>query len=130
MERQMNMGKPEKTYIEEYQLTNIKTTGSITDIDVIYLANDFYQGDCTRNLLADFSSSSLVDVRPSRIPNILKITTKEAPRRRGGKTAIVVSKLADYGMARMFVTRSEIAGVPLMFGVFNSFQDAMDWVKA
>jgi hypothetical protein len=62
----------------------------------------------------------------STFSDLVSFNEKSADERGGGRSAIVVSSVVDYGMSRMFQSLAD--GLPTDFAVFRSYRDAQDWL--
>ena len=63
------------------------------------------------------------------IEEIISLISRKVGRNRGGKAAIVTFNGVDFGLARMFGTFTELAGLPIVVKVFRSEDVAREWLR-
>ena len=120
-----------QTSIErERDLTILTLTGPVAAADVVGALRDFYAGPCTAKALWDFTGSDLHAAKMTDLAAVLTAAKTLAPRRAGGKTALVVPSDLGFGMARMYESMAELKNHPVGHGVFRNREDALHWLAA
>ncbi len=115
------------------QLTLHKGVGEITVEDVEQTVRAFYEAAPTKNVLWDFTEGTLQDLTTQQIRHIMFEVTifrviGRADVRTGGRTAMVASNAADYGLARVAVTIGELEELPFESDVFFDIDEARQWL--
>jgi hypothetical protein len=108
---------------------HVSTTGDLTADDIAAILN-LRSGDRrSYSLLFDFSTGSRPASSGDELRGIAgRVTTlvqQDGPR---GPTAIVAHDEASFGMARMYETLCELAGIPNV-RVFRSVVAAQQWIE-
>jgi len=111
-------------------LTVITVTGAVSSESIIAALDDFYESGATSRLLWDFSAVHGGGITEGGLHRIIESARRQAHRRTGGKTAIVASSDAQFGVGRMYEILSELAGHPIAHAVFRSTAEAVAWLNA
>ena len=80
-------------------------------------------------VLWDISQASFSDVTGDDLRKVVLTARPLAESRAGGKTAIVCSSGADYGLARLFQTYAELYDAPIDIKVFTSLDESLAWLS-
>lgn len=91
---------------------------------------DFSAGSIKSRVLCDLTRATVADLTTSEIEEIIKLIGQKVNGAKGAKSAIVVHGSVDYGLARMFSTFSELAGLPVQVKVFRTTEIAREWLYA
>ena len=124
------MAHVETTLDPARELTVLALSGTVAAEDVVGALREFYAGPCTRLALWDFSGADLRDSRMEDLAAVLAAAKDLAPRRAGGKTALVVPTDLGFGLARMYESMAELKDHPVGHGVFRTVADAQTWLAA
>lgn len=81
-------------------------------------------------VLCDLTRATVADLTTGEIEEIIKLIGQKVNSARGAKSAIVVHGSVDYGLARMFSTFSELAGLPVQVKVFRTTEIAREWLSS
>ena len=114
---------------EDRRQIHVATTADLTAEDVAAILNLRAGDRRSYSLLFDFSTGS----RPAHTGDELRgiagrltaLVQQNGPR---GPTAIVTHDEASFGMARMYETLCELAGIPNV-RVFRTIVDAQHWIE-
>jgi len=114
---------------EDRRQIHVATTGDLTAEDIAAILQLRAGDRRSYSLLFDFSTSS----RPASTGDELRgiaarvtaLVQRDGPR---GPTAIVTHDDAGFGMARMYETLCELAGIPNV-RVFRTFVGAQLWIE-
>ena len=120
-----------QTSIErERDLTILTLTGPVAAADLVGALRDFYAGPCTARALWEFTGCALHNAKMVDLGAVLAAAKKLAPRRAGGKTALVMPSDLGFGLARMYDSMAELKNHPVGHGVFRNREDALHWLAA
>ena len=90
---------------------------------------DLSAGRMAPRVLCDLTQATIADLTTGEIEEVIKLISQHVAARGGGKAAIIASGDVDYGLARMFGTFVEIAGLPMKVKVFRTREIATQWLK-
>lgn len=85
-------------------------------------------GSSASRVLCDLTRATVADLSTVEIEELIKLIGQKMNGSQGGKSAIVVHGSVDYGLARMFSTFSELAGLPVQVKVFRTEEVAREWL--
>jgi len=91
---------------------------------------DFSASRIKSRVLCDLTRATVADLTTSEIEEIIKLIGQKVNGAKGAKSAIVVHGSVDYGLARMFSTFSELAGLPVQVKVFRTTEVAREWLSS
>ena len=91
---------------------------------------DFSAGILKSRVLCDLTRATVADLTTSEIEEIIKLIGQKVNGAKGAKSAIVVHGSVDFGLARMFSTFSELAGLPVQVKVFRTTEVAREWLSS
>ena len=122
---------PVETKIDLKRNLTVKTVSGNPSFEESMTAfREFYEGPVTKYVLWDFNNAHFSSLTTDHIEAILDYIQQHAPKRAGGKTAILISKDLEYGMSRMAMALSEVKGIPFKMGVFRSMTEAERWLMS
>ena len=111
------------------QLTRFKVTGEATFEEGLSANRTFYEGSPTKNVLWDFSGASLDKITSDQFRQIVDSVKHLTGKRRNGKTAFLVSRDLEFGIARMLQVFTEINEPPFNVQVFKSMDEVTRWFR-
>jgi hypothetical protein len=118
-----------ETHIEQSRdLTIITVAGIVSAQDVRATLDRLYADNPTRNILWDFTSADLSQLTTQDMQSIIITAKAHAPRRPGGRTALVASSEFAYGLGRMYGMLSEVKQHPVLHATFRSRDEALSWL--
>jgi hypothetical protein len=117
-----------KSRFPEAQLTVYTTTGPMTVDDVSNTVIACLTDNPTLLAIWDIREASFSGVTGDDLRKVVIHARPLAESRAGGKTAIICSRGADYGLARLFQTYVELYEAPIDIKVFNSMDEAIAWL--
>ena len=88
----------------------------------------FYAGTPTKNVLWDFREISGSRITSEKLEQIVQFIKSNDEKRITGQTALVVSELIDYGLARMGSIYAEVEETSIKICAFRCYDDAMKWL--
>ena len=91
---------------------------------------DFSSGIMKSRVLCDLTRATVADLTTREIEEIIKLIGRKVNGAHGARSAIVVHGGVDYGLARMFSTFSELAGLPVKVKVFRTAEVAREWLSS
>ena len=104
-------------------------TGDLTFDQVIDLQKEYFEKYLAKNVILDLSLASFKKFETRDIEVIADISdTKRGLRPANSKTAIVATSPVAYGLARMYAIFSEFKELPWELDVFESMDEALDWI--
>lgn len=109
--------------------TIFTTIGELYFTEFISVYKKFYEGKPTKHIIFDVSQSDLDNISLEQIiatSEYLKHNVHKRPT--GAKTALVVSKMVDFSMMKMFQIWSEIKEAKLESKIFYELEDAFNWI--
>jgi hypothetical protein len=112
----------------ERNLTIHTAKGFVTDDDMFKEQETFYSDNPTKLELWDMSESELSVISIQGLRNFIDREAQLGKVRRGGKSAVVVEKSLQFGLARTAETFGEFAKLPFEFKIFKTFDAAMEWL--
>jgi hypothetical protein len=113
---------------ESKDLTTFQATGVLTLEEQLAALRPFYEGNPTKNVLFDLRAITGNRVSSSELEQIADLMARYKDKRPQGKTALLVSGKADYGLGRMVSIMAETKEVPVQVQVFYSIDEAMEWL--
>ena len=123
------MAQIERVINKEENLTVFNISGDFGFEEIIDLVDLTYSSEITLNILMDLSCANTASLTTEQIERIGNHSRKYSHLRIGGKTAYIVTKDIDFGLARMYQIHTEIKGHHETHGVFRTLEEAMDWLK-
>ena len=124
------MPQIQTSFDQDRNLTILTLTGPVAAADLVGALRDFYAGPCTARALWDFTGSDLHNAKMVDLAAVLAAAKTLAPRRAGGKTALVMPSDLGFGLARMYDSMAELKNHPVGHGVFRNREDALHWLAA
>lgn len=118
----------EKRMDRDRNLTIFKGHGTITADEIVDALVEFYRSGSTLNALWDLAEADLTAIRGGEIDRIITTAKDHAHEREGGKTAILVSREVDFGIARRYEITSETRQHPISHYVFRDRDEALKWL--
>ena len=122
------MGHITTTYDFPNGLTTFKVVGKVRAADFVDCLASYYNGSVTLLNLWDATEADLSAIVNDEMEAIAYFSSFLAVKRKGGKTAIVFDTQVDYGLARMFESLLETAGLPLKTYVCRRLDEAKQWL--
>jgi len=115
---------------EHYEnIVVLRVIGDLS-IDEIHEAIKTHFPKVTKHLIWDFTNGHLSGVTTDNFKSFPELVSKYLPlERTSGKTAYVCPIPVDYGLFRMYTAIADIKGMPFEYGVYRTFEEALDWVK-
>lgn len=110
-------------------LAVFKVTEVPTYDDLMTVIEQFYAGKITRNVLWDFSEITDVGLTSKDIEKLAEYSPRYEKVRPNGRTALVASSNAAYGMARMFSIFGEVRNLPYPVMTFRTLPEAYAWLE-
>jgi len=117
-----------KVLIPEAELTVYETQGPMTVADVSDTVTSCLTDDPTQLVIWDIRAASFSGVTADDLRNVVIRARPLADSRAGGKTAIVSSGGAEFGLARLFQIYAELYEAPIDIKVFDAMDNAIDWL--
>lgn len=108
------------------QLTTYKVTGDLTFTEIRTILESFHKGPPTSNALWDFSNAGGIRVTSPEIDELLEMAGAYEKIKQAGKTAIVVPKDTDLGLAAMAQSYAE--NLLSNLEVFEAVEEAYQWL--
>ena len=122
------MGNIETTYDHPQNLTTFKVVGKMRISDFYDCLDSYYAGGVTALTFWDVTEADLSAITAKEINALAVYGRNLAEVRKGGKTAFVFDTLHDFGLGRMLEAYLEIAGLPLETFVYQSLDEARQWL--
>jgi glutathionyl-hydroquinone reductase len=110
------------------ELTVYTVFGEVSAEEIVNVINEFYEGNVTMNVLWDLTESDVSNISPSKIRCIVKIPSKFAKMRTGGKTAIVSPEDFTLEMSRIFELLREYDDLSFKTCSFRTKEEAYQWL--
>ncbi len=110
------------------QLTTYTVIGEISFEEVMSTLKQFLEGQPTMNVLWDFRKGSMAQLTSGDLERIADYAMLHSEKRAGGKTAVVVSRDLEYGLARVLDTLRDIRKLPYQLEIFRSVEEANQWL--
>ncbi|MFH1488000.1 MAG: hypothetical protein ABII06_03770, partial [Pseudomonadota bacterium] len=110
-------------------LTIFMGNGQITFEEVKTTLRSFYDSNPTQKVLWDLRNATISKLSADQIRKIIEIIqmfNADFTSRQGGKTAFVVSKDVDFGVASVFEGYSR--NLPFKVLITRSISDASEWL--
>ncbi|HUI93387.1 MAG TPA: hypothetical protein VLX68_14160 [Chitinivibrionales bacterium] len=90
----------------------------------------FYEGAPTLHIIWNLTEADLSNLSGDEVRDLAKTAKSHYRSREGGKTALVASSDADYGLARMYEVFTEFAKLPASVKVFRTMEEAQQWIRS
>lgn len=123
------MAQIEKTIIKEKNISVFSVHGNFRLDQLINEIDRLCATDVTLHALWDFSNADFSAIMRSDVEIIIEHTRKYVNLRKGGKSAIVVSRDFGFGMARMYDILAELKDSPVEYSVFRDINEATNWIE-
>ena len=123
------MAQIKKTVIKEKNISVFSVHGNFSLDKLLNEIDRLCATDTTLHSLWDFTNGVFPTIKASDVEIIIEHTRKYVDIRKGGKSAIVVSRDLGYGMARMYDTLSECKDSPVEYRVFRDINEATNWIE-
>lgn len=117
-----------KVLIPEAELTVYETQGPMTVADVSDTVTNCLTDNPTQLVIWDIRAASFSGVTADDLRNVVIKARPLADSRAGGKTAIVCAGGAEFGLARLFQIYAELYEAPIDIKVFETMDNAIDWL--
>jgi len=118
-----------KTSIDlDRDLTVHTVSGEVSADEIQSRIRSYYEGEVTRLLLWDFSNTEIGDFTASDVRELVELTNSYAEARRGGKTALVFSSAATFGMGRMYDLSKQVDDRLIEHASFRDLKAALEWL--
>lgn len=114
--------------ISDKNLTIFAVKGEVTFDEGMAVLQAFYGSNPTLYSLWDIREGTLSKITSEEIDRIVDFLAEVSASRMGGKTAGVVAKDIDFGIARMFEAISEIRKYKPKVRIFRQIDHAMNWL--
>jgi len=102
--------------------------GFITDEQMFEVQEAFYKDKPTKLELWDMSEADISLVSIQGMRRFVELDARLGLERGRGKSAVVVLKTLQFGLARMAETFAELANLPFQFKIFKTVDAAMEWL--
>ena len=109
-------------------LTTFSASGELTYAEQIAALQEFYGTKPTVNVLWDFRAITGNRISSRELGHIIAFVKENEKKRPAGKTALVASTDAHFGLARMSEIMAEGEGLPWAMRAFRSIERAFDWI--
>ena len=110
-------------------ITVCTAKGRLTFPEIRAKVIDLSTSGVTPRVLCDLTQATVADLTSKEIEDIIKLISHYVTGAGGGKAAIIAHSGVDYGLARMFGTFAELAGLPVKVRVFRTSEIAKAWLK-
>lgn len=122
------MGQIETTIDRDADLTVRTVAGEVTAEELLDALATYRAGEVTRYILWDCHEASWDRLTGSEVRSIAQAALGHSGRRPGGRTALLVSSAAAFGMARMIDQSLSASDSPVEFQTFYDRAAAMAWL--
>lgn len=96
-------------------------------VDVLMrILKEFWEGNPTQNVLWDLREATMRRLTQDEIQMVASYTSTHPEKKRGGKTAFVVSRDVDYGVGR--IIEALTGHLHYEIQVFRTFKEATEWL--
>lgn len=113
----------------EDDLTVLTVRGQVTAAEILEGLEAFYAGTPTLNLLWDLQGADLSPLTSEDLQLIMNRAKQHAPRRAGGRTALVIGSDFAFGMSRMYEILSDVHGHPVAHATFRTLEEGLAWLR-
>lgn len=115
--------------ISDGSITVCTVKGRLTFPEIRAKVIDYSTGGLTPRVLCDLSQATFADLTSTEIEDLIRLISSYVAETQGGKAAIIAHGGIDYGLARMFGTFAELAGLPVKVRVFRTSEIASQWLS-
>lgn len=112
-------------FIPDDDLTIFTVDGDLSVEDILKFSSEY----ATKNVLWDATNGSVRNIHTDDFRRIAVEMKKQTHKRAGGKTALVGSLDVDFGLSRMYEAFAGLEKIPITYGAFRNYNDAMNWLK-
>lgn len=109
-------------------LTRVKVTGEIEAHEILDWFKNDYTVDITKLVLWDFTEAIVSSISTETLRAYAAEARQRGEGRRGGKTALVFAREADFGIGRLYEALAEMEKVPVTVKSFRSLKKAREWL--
>ena len=113
---------------KDLDLTVHTVTGTPSVQDVCDELDQYYSDRYTKLILWDLTNADPSTWSGNEVMTLISKAKEYAHLRKDGKTAHVLSRDIDYGIARMYQAYSEIERFQFEVGVFRDMKEALQWL--
>jgi hypothetical protein len=110
-------------------LTELTVTGEVTAQDLLDVIAAIYAGGRTTCVLWDFSKAELERVKASDVRPLVEAAQQYSAASASGRTAMVFSSAAAYGLGRIFDQLRQVWDSPVKTMSFRDRGAALAWLK-
>ena len=110
-------------------ITVCTAKGRLTFPEIRAKVIDLSTGGVTPMVLCDLTQATFADLTSIEIEDIISLISHYVAGAGGGKAAVIAHSGIDYGLARIFGTFAELAGLPVKVRVFRTSEIAKQWLK-
>ena len=118
----------ESVVVEEQNLTIITGTGKLTKDELVQAIQSFYQGTPTINVLWNLLEADVSNIISDEVSDLANFVKSIAHSRPDGKTALVATWDATFGMGRMYQTWADVSEQTSHVNVFRTIDEAHSWM--
>jgi hypothetical protein len=111
-------------------LTIYSCSGQLSAADIQSAIQSFYDGETTPDSLFDLGDADISALSAADVAQLADFTTARRSGRPPGRTAIVASRLASFGIGRMFQAYADAPDRPVELRVFRTRDDAERWLAS
>ena len=109
-------------------LTTVTIIGSLQPGELGAIIEDYYRQSPTRLIMMDSHQGTWSTIPTADYNRSIQKWITQGMSRAGGKTAIIFSDPADFGMGRYLESHLSMAGVPTQLECFRDIDKAERWL--
>jgi len=109
-------------------LTTVTIVGNLQPDELQAILKDYYKQSPTRLIMMDSRAGSWSSMSTSDYNKSIQRWITHGKSRAGGKTAIIFSDPADFGMGRYLESHLSMAGFPTELECFRDIDKARSWL--
>ena len=113
---------------EEKDLTIQMVVGPVSLQDACDELDRYYAGPFTKLILWDLTRAGISSYKTEHIIALVRKVKQYHHLRKGGKTAMVISKDLNYGLTRMYQAHAEGEELDFEIRVFRDMEKAKEWL--
>jgi hypothetical protein len=112
----------------EKDLTIQAVIGPVSLQDACDALDRYYAGLFTKLILWDLTRAEISSYKTEHIIALVRKVKQYHHLRKGGKTAMVISKDLDYGLTRIYQAYAETEGIAFEIRIFRDMEKAKEWL--
>lgn len=117
--------------LTEESLMIVNVTGELTADEAIAVVREYYPNKLLKDVIWDLTNGTMKSISFDGFHKMAKTTKMVVSfgARKNGRTVFVGGNDDDYSVNRMYTVMAEVTGVPIMYKVLRTIDEARAWLN-